>query len=68
MEKLASYIADEGITQSTFARRVGISDPYLSQILYGTRNPGFKLMLKIEEATDKKVCLYDWAQALRGAE
>jgi len=63
MYHLANFISDQKITQSSFAKMVGISDAYLSQILTGVRKPSFRIMLKISEATHDEVGLDSWIAA-----
>ena len=60
MSSLHSYLA--GKSQSAFAKEVGISQPYLSQILGGKRRPGYDLMLRIEEKTEGEVGLSSWSR------
>lgn len=37
----------KGYTQRSFARKIGISSPYMSQIINGSRNPGPKVAKKV---------------------
>ena len=60
MKHLNEYLLSEGVSQTNFAKRVGISDGYLSQILAGLRRPSFDLMVRIESATGKRVALDAW--------
>lgn len=60
MEKLKAYIKAQNMTQADFAGALGISAPYLSQILKGERLPGWELMQKIEKTTDQAVSLDAW--------
>ncbi len=58
MQALRDFLAKK--SQRQFAKSVGISDPYLSQILSGLKRPSFDLMCRIETATDGKVTLDSW--------
>lgn len=42
-----------GYTQRSFAKKIGISSPYLSQIIKGDRNPSPKVAKKIFDALEK---------------
>ncbi|WP_373284034.1 helix-turn-helix domain-containing protein [Primorskyibacter flagellatus] len=58
MEPLKKYLA--GRRKSAFAAKVGIVPAYLSQILSGTKRPGFDLMVRIERETDGDVPVSAW--------
>ena len=60
MQNLNEYLA--GQKHGEFAQKLGISGPYLSQILSGVRRPGLDLAIKIERETDGKVPVYTWAK------
>ena len=60
MENLARYITGAQISKSEFARDVGISAPYLSQILGGIRRPSLDVALRIAAATDGNVPVEAW--------
>lgn len=66
MEKLKEYLS--GVTQTEFASRVGISPPYLSQILNDTRKPSFRVMTKIRDETEGFVSLESWAEQQEAAQ
>lgn len=51
MQALSLYIRKNDLTQVGFARQLGISDAFLSQILSGVRKPGIALTKRIEEVT-----------------
>lgn len=66
MQTLSQYIANHPIraTQCEWARFLGISQPYLSQILSGARTPHWRLMRRIEEKTRGAVPMDVWLQGL----
>lgn len=60
MNKLAAYIAGTGSTRSSFAERIGISAPYLTQILNGDKRPSLDVAFRIEAATGGDVPACEW--------
>ncbi len=46
-ELLEKYIRKEGLTFEGFGKRVGISEPYVSQLVSGARYPGKNLLERI---------------------
>jgi len=60
MKHLSEYLSKTGLTQTAFAKDVGVSDAYLSQILTGARRPSFDLMEKIEDVTGGQVSINAW--------
>lgn len=58
MNKLNAYLT--GKSHRQFAQMIGISPPYLSQILNDKKRPSFDLMVKIMRATENAVVLNDW--------
>jgi len=63
MANLRSYLADR--PKGEFARSVGISAAYLSQILSGTRQPSLSLMVRVHEASGGEVDLNSWYPSSR---
>jgi transcriptional regulator with XRE-family HTH domain len=59
MEKLQTYLI--GKNKGEFARAIGKSPSYLSQILSGYRKPSLALMNQIAAATGGVVDLNSWA-------
>lgn len=57
---LADVITRSGETRSAWARRLGISLPYLSSLASGNRRPSLDLALKIEIATGGAVPVQAW--------
>lgn len=60
MEKLASYLTANGITQAVFAGRVGISQGALSKLCAGPKGPSLETALAIERETGGTVSVADW--------
>ena len=50
-QELRSWELRSALTRGAIATRLGISIPYLSQLLTGERQPSARLMLKIEQET-----------------
>lgn len=68
MDLLDQHIRSLGLTRSAFARRLGISAPYLTQILTGAKRPGLELAVAIERETGGAVPATAWIpQAKEGA-
>ena len=59
METLSQYL--NGKRKGEFARAVGISPAYLSQILGGMRSPSLSLMRRFSAASGGEVDLNSWA-------
>ena len=57
--KLEEYLKTSGISQRTFAKRVGISSSSISMWLSGNRNPSTKIMKKIEDLTSGQVTMQE---------
>lgn len=62
MDTLSDFIRDAQMTRSQFAERVGISAPYLSQIMSGSRRPSIDVAFRIAEATRNSVPVDAWAK------
>lgn len=60
MDHLDTYLKATGIRRIDFARSVGISAPYLSQILGGLKRPSLALAIRIERATQGTVPAHVW--------
>lgn len=60
MDALVEHIKAAGLTRGQFARRVGISAPYLSQIISRARKPSLGVAIRIARATDNKVPVDAW--------
>lgn len=60
MTTLAEHIKAAGLTRSKFAEMVGISAPYLSQIIAEERTPSIQVALRIASLTDGKIPVESW--------
>lgn len=65
MEQLILYLAarkrERIETKGEFAKRIGVSQPYLSNLLAGRSYPSLALAFDIEAATDGRVPVSAWA-------
>lgn len=59
MENLKAYLT--GRNKGDFARAIGTSPSYLSQILSEHRKPSLAMMLRIQAASDGVVDLNSWS-------
>ena len=57
---LKEYIEENRMSQEDFARAVGLSQPYISQLVSRDRIPSLKVAIKIETFTHGKVLTTDW--------
>lgn len=57
---LAEYLRNTGLTHSAFASKLGVSQVTVSRWVTGRRFPDHKMILKIEDATGRKVKPADW--------
>lgn len=60
MEQLATHLKAAGIKRNEFAKSVGISAPYLTQILGGLKRPSLDLAFRIEQVTQGAVPASCW--------
>ena len=60
MEQLAAYLEATSIKRNAFAQSVGISAPYLTQILAGMKRPSLDLAFRIEKVTNRLVPASCW--------
>jgi|AntAceMinimDraft_1070359.scaffolds.fasta_scaffold21665_5 transcriptional regulator with XRE-family HTH domain len=60
MKQLATYLEATKIKRNAFAQSVGISAPYLTQILAGMKRPSLDLAFRIEKATNRLVPASCW--------
>jgi transcriptional regulator with XRE-family HTH domain len=59
--KLAEYLKSAGTTQEAFAARIGRSGASVSRLVNGLQKPDFDTMLAIDQATEGKVTVADFA-------
>lgn len=66
MEQLAQYIKDAKISRSDFAKKVGISAPYLTQILSKdcSKRPSLDVAVRIAAVTNGAVPVEGWVSHL----
>lgn len=57
---LGRWLRREGLTQTAFAARVGISSTAVSRMISGTMFPSGKLVRRIEYHTKGAVTFEDW--------
>lgn len=51
MQALDTYLKTTNTTQADFARRLGVSQPTISDIIRGVHSPSVKLLKRISEET-----------------
>jgi DNA-binding transcriptional regulator YdaS (Cro superfamily) len=66
MEQLKSYMAENAITHEGMSDLIGVSRPFVTQILNGARYPGWRIQLRIEAATKGHVTPSVWMQDRSG--
>lgn len=62
MANLRSHLDGTGEKQGDFAKCIGISPAYLSQILAGSRTPSLEIAIAIEDATRGAVPARSWVK------
>lgn len=67
MTQLAAHLISENIRRAEFARRIGTSKGYLSDIANGNRTPSLELALRIERVTSGAVPVAAWAKSENAA-
>lgn len=60
MEQLITHIKAAGLSRKDFAKSVGISAPYLTQILTGVKRPSLDLAFRIQDTTAGAVPAACW--------
>ena len=56
---LSEYIGEVGITTITLAVKLGVSQPFVSQLATGRRRPSPEVAKRISEATGGKVTVME---------
>ena len=64
MSTLKQYLRDHELSQVDFAREVGISVSYLSEIAAGIKVPSLAVAVKIHRATGGAVSFHSMAKGL----
>ena len=62
MEKLKTYIADQGISAREFAARVGMSPAGLHGLMHKRNSPSLAVAFAIEDATGGAVPARSWIE------
>lgn len=57
---LASYLKLHAIKQKDFARKIGVTDGYLSALISGSKTPSLAVAVTIERATGGAVPSASW--------
>lgn len=65
--KLADYLAQEGLSPSRLAERLGVPPSTITRILKGDRIPRLDTIAKITEATEGRVGAADFMSDCSGA-
>ena len=60
MTQLRDFLSATKTKQSDLARRLGVSVAYMSELVNGSKTPGFELAFKIEDATGGAVSARSW--------
>lgn len=60
--KLNQYLVTESITQSEFAKRVGVCQATVHKWLYGRSVPSGRRIMQIHTLTSGDVSIDDWVQ------
>jgi len=60
MNKLQKHLSDSGLAKSDFAKSIGISRGYLSDLMSGRRRPTLELAFQIQAETKGDVPAESW--------
>ena len=63
MSVLSNYLSDR--PNGDFAKRIGISGAYLSQLASGIRKPSLDVAFAIERETGGQVSMQSWGEQIR---
>jgi len=63
MNQLDAFLRAGTMTAKALAEKVGVSQPYITDLRYSRRRPSPDVALKIEAATDGKVSADGWKVA-----
>lgn len=58
--KLIQWLKNNGITQTEFAKKVGVDVSYITHLTKGRRVPSLTTALKIQELTEGAVPVTSW--------
>lgn len=62
MEKLRAYIDAHFPSHTAFAREVGVSKGFMSQILSGDKTPSLKIAVQISRSTNGEIPVEAWVE------
>lgn len=57
---LGKFLAENGIKQNAFAKKIGVSEPTLTQFMFGRRMPSLAVAYRIQKVTCGKVKMTDF--------
>ncbi len=60
MTQLRDFLATTKTKQSDLAKRLGVSVAYMSELVNGSKSPGYELAFRIEDATSGAVSARSW--------
>jgi transcriptional regulator with XRE-family HTH domain len=60
MTQLRDFLAITKTKQSDLAKRLGVSVAYMSELVNGSKSPGYELAFRIEDATGGAVSARSW--------
>lgn len=63
--RLADYLAQKGLTQAVFARKIGVSQGSVARYLKGERRPNWAVLQRIQKVTGGAVRPEDFFDAPR---
>ena len=61
---LGRFLAENGIKQNSFSKRIKVSEPTLTQMMLGRRMPTLVTAYRIQKETGGKVKMTDWITPL----
>jgi DNA-binding transcriptional regulator YdaS (Cro superfamily) len=56
---LKTFLKKQGITQTALAGAIGVSPPFIAEVVAGRKEPSLETALRIEESTRGQVSLND---------
>ena len=60
--QLYEYLIVKDVSQTAFAKKIGVSQPTLHRYLVGETSPSVITAIQIEKLTGREVKVYDWAK------
>lgn len=65
--KLDKWLARQGLSHTTFAHQIGVSQQMVSYWIGGRNKPNLKAMAAIEKATEGQVTMHDFLRTAQRA-